>query len=90
MNDNDIQGYGDALFEALRTRRSVPPLTTTHAGISIDDAYAISNRLLSRRLEEGERVIGKKIGVTSEAVQSMLGVYKCANSTCFLSFSNNL
>lgn len=76
MNDNDIQGYGDALFEALRTRRSVPPLTTTHAGISIDDAYAISNRLLSRRLEEGERVIGKKIGVTSEAVQSMLGVFQ--------------
>ena len=37
VNDKDIQGYGDALFEALRTRRSIPPLTTTHAGISIDD-----------------------------------------------------
>jgi 2-oxopent-4-enoate/cis-2-oxohex-4-enoate hydratase len=31
---------------------------------------------LARRLADGERVVGKKIGVTSKAVQDMLGVHQ--------------
>lgn len=66
--------FGEELHRALRERRAVPPLTTRVPDITIDDAYAISRRLLERRLSEGERVVGKKVGVTSEAVQSMLDV----------------
>lgn len=43
---------------------------------TIDDAYAISLDFLSRRLADGERVVGKKIGVAGEAVQDMLGVHQ--------------
>ncbi|MCA9675459.1 MAG: fumarylacetoacetate hydrolase family protein [Kofleriaceae bacterium] len=39
------------------------------------DAYHVSRRLLGRRLADGERVVGKKIGVTSVAVQTMLDVH---------------
>jgi 2-oxopent-4-enoate/cis-2-oxohex-4-enoate hydratase len=46
------------------------------ADITIDDAYWISRRILDRRLADGERVVGKKIGVTSKAVQSMLDVHQ--------------
>ena len=67
---------GDELYQALRERRTVPPLTERLAGISIDDAYWISRRLLERRLASGERLIGKKIGVTSKAVQNMLDVHQ--------------
>ena len=64
------------LYEALRQRRTVPPLIARHPGLGIDDAYAISLGILERRLADGERVVGKKIGVTSKAVQDMLGVHQ--------------
>jgi len=64
------------LFEALRERRVVPPLRERGLNLNLDDAYAISLGLLNRRLRAGEKVIGKKIGVTSKAVQDMLGVHQ--------------
>ena len=42
--------------------------------MSIDDAYAVNLRLRDLRLGRGDRLVGKKIGVTSPAVQQMLGV----------------
>ena len=61
------------LFEALRANRSIPPLR--ERGIrTLDQAYRISLGILARREAEGERVVGKKIGVTSKAVQDMLSV----------------
>lgn len=72
----DAAALGDELFAALRERRTVPPLTARFPDITIDDAYAISLRLLTLRLAEGEVVIGKKIGVTSKPVQTMLGVFQ--------------
>ncbi len=44
--------------------------------MTIDDAYAIQQRMMARRLAAGERVVGKKIGVTSQAVMNMLGVFQ--------------
>jgi 2-oxopent-4-enoate/cis-2-oxohex-4-enoate hydratase len=44
--------------------------------MTIEDAYHVQQRMLARRLEKGERVIGKKIGVTSKAVMNMLGVHQ--------------
>lgn len=68
-----LAGYADELHRALREARAVPPLRD-RADLTIDDAYRISLALLAKREAEGERVIGKKIGVTSKAVQNMLGV----------------
>jgi 2-oxopent-4-enoate/cis-2-oxohex-4-enoate hydratase len=64
------------LYVALSTRRVVPPLRSRGLELDIDDAYAISLGLLARRQQAGEKVIGKKIGVTSKAVQDMLGVHQ--------------
>ncbi len=71
-----ISRLGDELFEALRQRRTLAPLTSRHPGITVDDAYRISLHFLARRQALGERVIGKKIGVTSKPVQEMLGVFQ--------------
>lgn len=71
-----IEHYGDELFEALRHRKTLTPLTDRESDIEIDDAYHISQRMLAHRQAEGERVVGKKIGVTSDAVQNMLGVHQ--------------
>lgn len=68
--------YGAELYEALRNRHTVKPLIERDAALTIDDAYAISLDFLARRRKDGERVVGKKIGVTSKAVQDMLGVHQ--------------
>jgi 2-oxopent-4-enoate/cis-2-oxohex-4-enoate hydratase len=76
METGLIQQLGDELYQALAERRVIDPLTTRHEGITIADAYQVQQRMLARRLDAGERVIGKKIGVTSRAVMNMLGVYQ--------------
>lgn len=76
LPDPKIEQLGDELFAALRARRTLAPLTTREPAIEIDDAYRISLRMLERRKAEGERVVGKKIGVTSKPVQDMLGVHQ--------------
>ena len=68
--------YAAELYAALRGRHTVAPLATRDSALTIDDAYAISLRLLHLRQADGERVIGKKIGVTSKPVQDMLGVHQ--------------
>lgn len=70
-----IERYGDELYRALRQAEPVAPLTAREPGITIDDAYRIQLRMIERRITlDGECVIGKKIGVTSEAVMNMLDV----------------
>lgn len=70
------QALGQKLFSALRNRVPIPPLVEQDTSLTIDDAYAISLEFLALRQKQGERVIGKKIGVTSKAVQDMLGVHQ--------------
>lgn len=64
-----------ALFDALTAQRVIAPIR--HGGdYDIDDAYRISLGFLELREAAGERVVGKKIGATSKAVQDMLGVFQ--------------
>ena len=74
MDANLITRLGDELYTALTTREVIEPLTSRHADITVEDAYHIQQRMLARRLEQGETVVGKKIGVTSAAVMNLLGV----------------
>jgi 2-oxopent-4-enoate/cis-2-oxohex-4-enoate hydratase len=77
LSHEQRESLGLALYRAMRDGATLPPLTDTHPGIEIEDAYHISRAMLSHRIEgDGECVVGKKIGVTSSAVQEMLGVYQ--------------
>ena len=76
LDKQQIETFGDALFDALTTRTTIEPLTEQAPGIEISDAYEISRRFLARRLDAGETMIGKKIGVTSAAVMNMLNVHQ--------------
>ncbi|MFK4447242.1 2-oxopent-4-enoate/cis-2-oxohex-4-enoate hydratase [Caballeronia udeis] len=76
MNDVLISSLGDELYAAAKDCCVLDPLTSRHPDLTIDDAYRIQQRLNARRIEAGERIIGKKIGVTSQVVMDMLGVYQ--------------
>jgi 2-oxopent-4-enoate/cis-2-oxohex-4-enoate hydratase len=75
IDEDRLDAYAEELYRALREARSVAPLTEREPAITLEDAYAIQSRLLERRRSrDGEQIVGKKIGVTSEVVMKMLDV----------------
>ena len=68
---NDIM---ETLYAAERTRVAVPPVTETWPGLTQADAYAVQDAWLRRKLDEGGRLVGRKVGLTSRAMQQQLGV----------------
>ncbi len=74
INEQQVIQYGDQLYRALTSASPIAPLSESEPGLSVADAYRIQQHLVLRRTEAGERVVGKKIGVTSQAVMQMLGV----------------
>jgi 2-oxopent-4-enoate/cis-2-oxohex-4-enoate hydratase len=76
MEKQVIENLGDALYAAWTEKRTIQPLIETHPEIKIEDAYKIQERYIARRLQAGESIIGKKIGVTSKPVQDFLGVFE--------------
>ena len=75
MDEAAHRRHGEELYRALRERRVVAPLTERVPEITVDDAYRIQMRIVDlRRSRDGESVVGKKIGLTSEVVQKAFGV----------------
>jgi len=64
------------LVNAQKNRQTVAPLIRRFPDLTIDDAYQISLETLRLKTQAGETIVGKKIGVTSEAVQKMLNVHQ--------------
>jgi len=71
-----IDTLGDELYTALRGRHTIEPLSDRYPELTIEQAYRIQERMMLRRRQDGERIVGKKIGVTSAAVMNMLGVHQ--------------
>ena len=74
LSPSDINLYGDELYSALVDLRTVPNLRDRVPGIDIADAYAIQSRMVQRQLDAGQTIVGKKVGATSAAVMTMLGL----------------
>ena len=71
----DLQrDLADELWDADRTAKPIAPLTERHPDLVLDDAYAIQTINIDRRVADGQRVIGRKVGLTSKPMQKLLGV----------------
>lgn len=62
------------LAQAERSRAPIAPLTAGHPGIDVVDAYQIQLINIRQRVAEGARVLGHKVGLSSKAMQQMMGV----------------
>jgi len=78
MNPKDasIQKIADMLDAALHDRHAIDPVRVLDPDLDIDDAYAIQMKNIAREVQRGARISGKKIGLTSQAMQNMLGVHE--------------
>ena len=72
--DTTIQQCADALRQAEAARKAIAPLTTVYAGLTQSDAYQIQMVNVQARLAAGAHIVGKKVGLTSRAMQQFLGV----------------
>src|SRR5919198_6728166 len=62
------------LAQAERSRVPITPLTDGNPGINVMDAYEIQLINIRQRVAEGARVVGHKVGLSSEAMQKMMNV----------------
>jgi 2-keto-4-pentenoate hydratase len=62
------------LERAARSGIACAPLTGLLTTGDIDSAYRVQQRLSERRVAAGARIVGRKIGLTSPAVQRQIGV----------------
>src|SRR6266581_3344327 len=74
LSGETIQQAAESLFNAELSRQAVRPLVETYPGLTPADAYKVQMAIIDRKLEGGARVVGHKIGLTSIAMQQLLGV----------------
>jgi 2-keto-4-pentenoate hydratase len=74
LSEKRIKELADALARAEAERKPIEPLMEAHPDLTPEEAYAIQLDIVRRKLGQGDRVVGKKIGLTSQAMQQMLGV----------------
>src|ERR1700680_1923052 len=69
LSDSDRKRAADILMAAAKERKQAVQLSKTWPDITIEDAYAISTEVATRRIAAGARLIGHKVGLTSKAMQ---------------------
>ncbi|NEY21370.1 2-keto-4-pentenoate hydratase [Heyndrickxia ginsengihumi] len=62
------------LANAWYLEEGVEPVTALYPDLSVDEAYQVQLYKVEQLIKEGQQVTGKKIGLTSKAMQEMLGV----------------
>src|ERR1700751_5159711 len=62
------------LAQAERSREPIAPLPSAYPDIDVVDAYEIQLITIRQRVAEGARVLGHKVGLSSLAMQQMMGV----------------
>lgn len=69
LSDTERQAAADALLRAETSRQVIPQLSKTYPAMTIADAYDVQHRWAKGRIAKGARIIGRKIGLTSRAMQ---------------------
>jgi 2-oxopent-4-enoate hydratase len=72
--DTATERFAAELAEAERTGVPIAPLTDRDPDLSVAEAYAVQRCNVDRRVAEGRRIRGRKVGLTSLAMQRQLGV----------------
>jgi 2-oxo-hept-3-ene-1,7-dioate hydratase len=59
---------------ARREAESIDPVTVEHPDLTIDDAYVVQQAWVDLQIAEGARLVGRKIGLTSRAMQQQMKI----------------
>ncbi|MFM8896129.1 MAG: 2-keto-4-pentenoate hydratase [Actinomycetales bacterium] len=71
----DLDSCATELLSCERQRRERGPVTQEWSGLDQATAYSVQDEVLRRKVDEGERLIGVKLGLTSRAKQQRMNVH---------------
>lgn len=74
LSEEVISEMAERLSRAARELAPIDPLSRTSPAMTVEDAYRIQLMTIASRRSQGRKVVGKKIGLTSPAMQEMFGV----------------
>jgi 2-oxo-hept-3-ene-1,7-dioate hydratase len=74
LDDDTITSVAARLDEAEATRTPIRQLSLEHPDMTIDDAYAVQQAWMTRKLAAGRSLRARKIGLTSRAMQQSIGI----------------
>jgi 2-keto-4-pentenoate hydratase len=74
LSDEKRREIADVLATAERDRAPIPPFVDDYDDMDVVDSYEIQLLNIRRRLESGTTVLGHKVGLSSKAMQEMMGV----------------
>lgn len=74
MDDASRNDAARALLDAYDTGKPIAPLTSTYDDLTLADSYAIQLLQIEELTAQGRTVKGHKVGLTSAAMQRLLGV----------------
>ena len=74
MTGNEVLAAARRLDKAERTRQQVRMVSLDHPGMTVDDAYRVQKAWVDLKVGSGRRIKGRKIGLTSRAMQQAVGV----------------
>ena len=74
LDKTQIDEAANALFDAERNCVQIKPLTLSYPDMTMDDAYAVQRAWVDRKIAEGDRITGYKIGLTSRAMQQAMNI----------------
>ncbi|RPK03090.1 2-keto-4-pentenoate hydratase [Priestia endophytica] len=73
LKDHVYHAY-EHLRQAELEKKTVAPLTELYPDITVEEAYQVQMRFINQKVQKGQQIVGKKIGLTSHAMQELLGV----------------
>ncbi|MFJ7730196.1 2-keto-4-pentenoate hydratase [Neobacillus sp. NPDC097160] len=74
MGTVNFQTTAEFLHRAETEKREVFRITVDHPDMTVEDAYKVQEELVSIKLEQGHRIIGPKMGLTSQAKMKQMNV----------------
>lgn len=74
LTPEQIARIADELAEADRAHTVIPRITARYPGATVEDAYAIQGVWRDRMVAAGRLLVGRKIGLTSKAMQQATGI----------------
>ncbi|HMQ95005.1 MAG TPA: fumarylacetoacetate hydrolase family protein [Amaricoccus sp.] len=69
LSDQNRQYAADAILAAEKTRKVCPQPSATWPEMTLEDAYDVQRRWAEARIAAGAKIVGRKIGLTSRAMQ---------------------
>ncbi|WP_193127730.1 2-oxo-hept-4-ene-1,7-dioate hydratase [Gulosibacter sediminis] len=74
LANDDIRKIAEELADAERTHTVIPRITARYSDATVEDSYAIQGVWRDSQVAAGRKLVGRKIGLTSKAMQAATGI----------------